>query len=102
MSWFRPLSGQRLRGVVDGSADALVRAAAADVAIHGAVDIGVARFWRLGQKADRGHDLSRLAIAALDHVELAPCGLDRLRDPTVDALDRRDLAVADVTDAGLA
>src|SRR5512146_1773997 len=57
-----------LRGAVDGRADARVGAAAADVAGHRLVDVGVARV-RLGlEQRHRAHDLARLAVAALRHV----------------------------------
>src|SRR5439155_3349621 len=55
-------------GAVDGFAAALVSAAAADVAAHGIVDIGVGRVGFLGKQRHCGHDLSGLAIAALRNV----------------------------------
>src|SRR3954469_8168715 len=84
-------SFQLARRLADGAADAVVRAAAADVAAHGVVDVGLARPLVLLQERDRAHDLSRLAVAALRHV---------VRDPRVlhgaslfrraDRLDGRD------------
>src|SRR5712675_474553 len=48
-------------GAVDRSANALVRAAAADVAGHGCVDVGIARLRGGGEQRRGRHDLPRLA-----------------------------------------
>ena len=66
---------RRLRGLVNGGADARVGGAAADVAGHGGVDVGVRRPGRLRQQRDRRHDLAGLTVAALRHVQSrqAPC-----------------------------
>src|SRR5476649_2621226 len=57
-------------GVVDGGADPLIGTAAADVAAHGVVDVGVGgRLVRLEQRGG-AHDLPALAVAALRHVDL--------------------------------
>src|SRR6202040_3660913 len=53
------------RGALDGLADADIGAAAADIACHRGVDVGIIRMWRCGQQSRRSHDLARLAIAAL-------------------------------------
>src|SRR6185295_9481193 len=55
------------RGTVHRGTDALVGAAAADVG-HRGIDVGIARLVILGQQRGRGHDLARLAVAALRHV----------------------------------
>src|SRR6202171_1280617 len=60
------------RGAMDGLADALVGAAAADVAAHGIVDIGVGGVGFLGEQRYCGHDLSGLAVAALRNVFFHP------------------------------
>src|SRR5882762_10165522 len=52
-------------------ANALIGAAPADVG-HRVVDVPVGRFGLLPQEGRRGHDLARLAVAALRHVELRP------------------------------
>jgi len=57
---------------MDGFADALVSAAAADVAAHEIVDIGVGGVGFLGKQRDCRHDLSGLAVAALRHVFFHP------------------------------
>src|SRR2546422_11578735 len=67
VTWvWAPISGL-LRRAVDGGADPLVGAAAADVR-HRGVDIGVARAAVLGEQRCGGHDLAGLAVAALRHV----------------------------------
>ena len=59
----------------------MIGAAAADVAGHGEVDVAVGRLgFVLEQRATRRHDLARLAVAALRHVERDPGGLHRIRD----------------------
>src|SRR5205807_9597923 len=47
-----------LRGLLDGRADALIGAAATDVAEHGRVDVVVRRIWRLFQEGRCLHDLA--------------------------------------------
>src|ERR1700738_2548317 len=61
---------------MNGFADALIGAAAANVAAHEVVDISVRRTGLLGEQGDRRHDLSGLAIAALRHVFGDPRLLD--------------------------
>jgi len=58
--------------VVDGFADALVRAAAADVSAHGIVNIRIGWIGFLRQQRRRGHDLPGLAVSALRHVFFDP------------------------------
>src|ERR1051325_4407169 len=60
----------------DGGADAPIGAAATDVPRHRGVDIGVGRM-RLGREQRRGgHDLTRLAVAALHDLHVEPRLLD--------------------------
>ena len=75
-----PLSASDLRACVDSLTDADVGAAAADVAVHGGVDVGVGRLPVLASSVDGGHDLARLAVAALDDVE--PCQAARTASAT--------------------
>ncbi len=65
---------------MDGGANAVIGAAAADVAVHRLIDVAVARLGDLRQQARRGHDLPGLAIAALRDVVLDPRRLDGLAD----------------------
>ena len=60
-------------GRVDRGANADIGGAAADIAVHGAVDIASVGVGLLPQQRDRAHDLAGLAIAALRHVERDPC-----------------------------
>src|ERR1044071_9411490 len=63
---------QLLRGGLDGFAYADVGAAAADVAAHRLLDVGVVRARLALEERDRGHYLPALAVAALHHVALDP------------------------------
>jgi len=63
-------------GAVDGFADALVSATAANVAAHEIVDVGVSGIWFFGEERGGRHDLTALAIAALGHVNFDPGLLD--------------------------
>src|SRR5215469_7760548 len=82
--------GQNLGCAVDGLADALVRAAAADVAAHDFIDIGIARLGLFRQQGRRRHDLPRLAIAALWNVQLRPRFLHSVAAIGRQAFDGRD------------
>src|SRR5689334_22526441 len=55
--------------------DAHVSAAAADVSIHRADDLFVRRIGRPREQRRAGHDLTRLAVAALGDVNLFPGAL---------------------------
>src|SRR6202044_4269838 len=99
MCWFM----SRSRSLLDGGANALIGPAAADVAVHRAVDVGVGGMRRLLQQRDGLHDLASLAIAALGHVERAPSLLNRMISFRVEAFDGGDrlaVGVADRGDAG--
>src|SRR5262245_34562081 len=58
-------------GEMHGRADPLIRPAAADIG-HRLVDLRVGRFRILLEQRRGGHDLARLAVAALRHVERRP------------------------------
>src|SRR5262245_49710459 len=62
----------------DRRTDARIRAAAADVAGHGTVDVRIARLGIGGEQRACRHDLARLAVPALRHVESEPGRLDFL------------------------
>src|ERR1051326_8638721 len=75
--------------------------AAADGAAHGVVDVGIARMRVVRQRRRGGHDLSRLAVAALHDFTIEP----GLLDPgacrrSADRLDRRHARLADAVDRG--
>ena len=78
--------------------DALVTATTADVAGHRFTHL-IMRWLRvLFEKGHRLHDLPRLAVSALRHVDLTPGLLDRVVASRVKALDRDDLAIRDIRD----
>ena len=78
-------SGRCAGSAMNGAADALIGAASADVAVHGAIDFGVRGFWRLRQQCRRGHDLSGLTVAALRNLFCNPGRLQRMIRCTVQA-----------------
>src|SRR5262252_2591791 len=87
------------RGALDRLADADIGAAAADVACHGSVDVRIIRVRRVSEQRRRRHDLTRLAIAALDDFQIQPGLLDRSSGTrSADALDRGDGAIANDAD----
>src|SRR5271166_4641833 len=87
------------RGALDGLADADIGAAAADIPRHRSVDVRIIRMWRGSEQRCRRHDLTRLAIAALDHFQVQPSLLHpRSCGRGVDALDRGDGAIPDGAD----
>src|ERR1700731_582399 len=80
-----------LRGDFDGSADALIRAASADVARHCIVDVLIARFRLLREQIGGLHDLSALAVAALRNDQVLPRRLHLTSDRrAADAFDGDD------------
>src|SRR4030095_869218 len=80
---------------LDRGANALIGAAAADVALHRAVDVGIARIRRARQERSRLHDLTGLAVAALRDVVLCPGGLHWVRAVRAEPLDGHDLLVVE-------
>src|SRR5712671_2484295 len=97
-SWSASLSA-RLRGLLDRFANADIGPAAADVAGHRAVDVGIRRK-RIGREERRSrHDLARLAVAALNDLPVEPrllnLGACHCR---ADGLDCCDLGCADAVE----
>ena len=78
-----------------GGADALVGAAAADVAAQRRVDVGIGRIGLCGEQRGGGHDLARLAVAALHHVQLGPGALHRVAAVGRQSFDGGDLLARD-------
>src|SRR6266446_1051573 len=78
--------GHEASGLVHGVANLGVGAAAADVG-HLAIDVGVGRFGIARQERGRGHDLARLAVAALRHLLFNPSGDDGVVLVLGDVLD---------------
>src|SRR5215831_16558442 len=81
---------RRVGGHVHRRPDALVGAAPADVG-HRLVDVGVGRFGLLCEERRRSHDLSRLAVAALRHIDRGPGLLHGMRAVARQAFDGDDL-----------
>src|SRR5216684_8692970 len=89
------------RGLLDRFANADKGPAAADVAGHRVIDVGFGRMRVAGKERRRGHDLARLAVAALNDLPVEPGLLDLgARRRRADRLDRRDLGGADAVDRG--
>src|SRR6267143_5892498 len=80
-----------VRRVLDSLADSHISAAATDVPRHGGVDIAIGRVGLGGEQCRCGHDLARLAIAALRYVQVDPGLLDLLAGGCgANGLDRGD------------
>src|SRR2546422_9971749 len=73
-SWSGPLPTDRstLGRLLDRGADPFVGAAAADVARHRGVDVGVSGMRVAREQRGGRHDLAGLAVAALRHIERDP------------------------------
>src|SRR5215472_3679978 len=87
----RPLRSRADRGV-----DALVAAAAADVAEHGIVDLRVRRCRGFREQRRGLHDLAALAVAALRYADIAPGDLHRMLAGRMETFDCGDGLAADV------
>src|SRR5260370_10847668 len=85
---------------MNGLADALVRAATADVAANGIVDVGVGGVGFLGKQGDGGHDLSGLAVAALRNVFFHPGLLHGMAAVRRKAFDGGDFLARDAGNRG--
>src|SRR5271166_3826255 len=89
----------RLRGALDRFANAQIGPAAADIAGHRSVDVGFRRVRISREQRGGGHDLARLAVAALHDPQIEPGLLDLgTRSGRTDRLDRRDFGHADAVD----
>src|SRR6516162_10305508 len=89
----------RLRRLLDRFANAQIGPAAADIAGHRVVDIGIRRMWVARKQRCGGHDLAGLAVAALNDFAVEPGLLDLgACRRCADRLDGRDLRAADAVD----
>src|SRR5215469_14659133 len=94
-------SGLSLGRLLDGLTNTEIRAAAADVARHRSIDVIVGRIGVAGEQRRGGHDLTRLAIAALDHLEIEPGFLNFLSGWSVaDCFDSRDFRILHALNGG--
>src|SRR3984957_2624665 len=94
------LAGRQSGGGLDRRANPWVGHAAAEIAGHHGVNVGVGRRRKINQQHCRLHDLSGLAVAALRHLDLAPCSLHWVVALWVQPLDRRDFRVLNGADRG--
>src|SRR5260370_8783033 len=85
---------------MNGLTDALISAAAADIAAHGIVDVGVGGVGLLRKKSDGGHDLPGLAVTALRNIFFHPGLLHRMTAIRREAFDRGDFLARDAGDRG--
>src|ERR1051325_4408469 len=85
---------------LDGGGDALIAAAATDIAAHRAVDLGLGGLLVLCQERGGLHDLAGLAITALRDIRAAPGLLHRVIAVWIEPLDRCHGAAGDITDRG--
>ena len=84
------------RRLFDRGADAVVGAAAADVAGHGRLNVGVSGLGLLLKERGCRHDLARLAVSALRNTQVDPRRLHRLADLVrADRFDGDDLLVGE-------
>src|SRR5215472_2004484 len=86
---------------VDRHADPGIGPATADIG-DGRIDIGIAGVGLLLEQRDRGHDLARLAVAALRHVMFDPGPLHRMGAVGREPFDGQDLGAVDIADLDLA
>src|SRR5947209_3140580 len=98
-NWRRSISGL-LRRALDGGDDAVVCAAAADVAVHVADDLVARGILVAGEELRGLHDLPRLAVAALRHLLGDPRRLQRMRAIGREPLDRHHVGAFHAADRG--
>src|SRR5271155_4199057 len=99
ISGFLLVACHNVRGALDSFADSRIRAAATDVSGHGGVDVAVGWIGVGGEQGRRRHDLARLAIAALRHLQLDPGLLNPLAGRRgANSLDRGDALTGNCRD----
>src|SRR6266545_1885625 len=91
-----------MRGAVDGATDALIGAAAAEIARHGLIDLVVCRIRMPGEQGGRRHELPALAVAALRDLLRDPRPLQPVAAVPGETLDRSNPLRADGGDRNLA
>src|SRR5437879_8615086 len=87
----------QVRGAMNGAAQRLIRAAAADIG-NTRVDVGVGRLGKGLQKCSYGHDLPGLAVAALGNAFFDPRALYRMVVVRGEAFDGDHLRAIESTD----
>src|SRR6202790_1642275 len=74
---------------MNGPPDTRIRSAPADVPGHLLINIFIGWLWFLSQQHRRAHNLPRLAVSALRHIDLDPRPLQRVIQISRQAFDRR-------------
>lgn len=87
---------------MNGGANAVIRATATDVTLHGVVDIAVGGIGDLHQQPGGCHDLTRLAEAALGNVMLDPGSLNGQTFGRLQTFDGGDVATFAIAGLDLA
>src|SRR4030081_3315429 len=87
---------------MNGFANALIRAAAANVAGHEIVDVRVSGIGLFCKERHRGHDLAGLAITTLRNVFFHPGFLYRMRAVWGETLDGGDFFSGDAGNGSFA
>ncbi len=83
---------------MDGFAHANVSATAAEIAVHGGIDLLVGWLGSALQQGRGGHDLAGLAVAALGDIHVNPGLLERMRVVGREAFDGGDFLVSRARD----
>src|SRR5271166_5100385 len=96
-AWTGVMSGSR-GSRLDGGGDPLIAAAAAEVAAHRVVDLGLGRVLRRRQERCGLHNLAGLAVAALRDIQGAPSLLHGMVPVAVESFDRRHRAPGGIAD----
>src|SRR5438105_7739867 len=72
---------------MNGATNPWIRAAAADVAGHGLVNVFITGLWLLAQQNRGAHQLARLAVAALRNIFFYPGALQRMAQVSRQSFD---------------
>ena len=76
-------------GLLYGGANAGIGHAAAEIARHDGIDVLVSRARKVLKQGHSLHDLSGLAVAALWHLQIEPCDLNRVSAVGIETLNGR-------------
>src|SRR5207302_11229967 len=79
---------------LDRFTNALISAAAADIALHRRINVGIGRLRIFFEQRGGAHDLSALTVAALRDVRLPPRLLQGMRGALAKTFNRYDILAA--------